>query len=90
MSALTFFGLFAVPAMLVCYAVEGSSPWWISGFAIACLLGCILRIPASIRGGSESPSRQVACRHVPLAADPGLHAPALQQTACTFARNWVL
>ena len=36
---LTLFGLFAVTAMLVCYALEKRSPWWILGFAGACLLG---------------------------------------------------
>jgi hypothetical protein len=41
MSALTLFGLFAVTAMLVCYAMERRSPWWILAFAIACLLGSI-------------------------------------------------
>jgi hypothetical protein len=37
--ALTIFGLFAVSAMLVCYALEQRSHWWILGFALACLLG---------------------------------------------------
>jgi hypothetical protein len=37
--ALTAFGLFAVSTMLVCYAFEGRSRWWILGFAAACLLG---------------------------------------------------
>jgi hypothetical protein len=37
--ALTAFGLFAVTAMLVCYAFEKRSHWWIFGFAIACWLG---------------------------------------------------
>jgi hypothetical protein len=41
MSALTLFGLFAVTAMLVCYAMERRSSKWILGFAIACLLGSI-------------------------------------------------
>jgi hypothetical protein len=41
MSALTAFGLFAVTAMLVCYALEQRSPWWTLGFAGACLLGSI-------------------------------------------------
>lgn len=36
---LTLFGLFAVSAMLVCYALERRSHWWILGFAGACLLG---------------------------------------------------
>jgi hypothetical protein len=38
---LTIFGLFAVSAMLVSYALEESSHWWILGFACACLLGSI-------------------------------------------------
>jgi hypothetical protein len=41
MSPLTAFGLFAVTAMLVCYALESRSPWWTLGFAGACLLGSI-------------------------------------------------
>jgi hypothetical protein len=39
MDALTIFGLFAVTAMLVTYALEDRSPWYILGFAVACLLG---------------------------------------------------
>lgn len=39
MSALSAFGLFAVTAMLVCYAMERRSPWWTLGFAAACVLG---------------------------------------------------
>jgi hypothetical protein len=39
MSLLTGFGLFAVTAMLVCYALEDRSPWFIFGFAVACVLG---------------------------------------------------
>jgi len=39
MDALAWFGLFAVTAMLVCYALEPRSHWWILGFAFACLLG---------------------------------------------------
>jgi hypothetical protein len=41
MSALTAFGLFAVTAMLVTYAFEARSPWFILGFAFACALGSI-------------------------------------------------
>jgi hypothetical protein len=37
--ALTIFGLFAVTAMLVTYALEKHSPWFILGFAAACALG---------------------------------------------------
>jgi len=36
---LTAFGLFAVTAMLVCYALEDRSPWFILAFAGACALG---------------------------------------------------
>jgi hypothetical protein len=39
MDQLTAFGLFAVRAMLVCYALEDRSPWFILAFAAACLLG---------------------------------------------------
>jgi hypothetical protein len=39
MDALQLFGLFAVTAMLVCYALEDRSYWFILGFAAACALG---------------------------------------------------
>ena len=39
MDRLTLFGLFAVTAMLLCYALEDRSPWFILGFAGACALG---------------------------------------------------
>ncbi|MDR3511170.1 MAG: hypothetical protein P4L73_06030 [Caulobacteraceae bacterium] len=39
MDALTLFGLFAVSAMLVCYAMEARSPWWTLAFAGSCALG---------------------------------------------------
>ncbi len=38
MDRLTLFGLVAVAAMLGCYALEERSPWYIFGFAIACVL----------------------------------------------------
>jgi hypothetical protein len=38
---LTLFGLFAVTAMLVCYALEHRSHWFILAFAVACALGSI-------------------------------------------------
>ena len=37
--ALTAFGLFAVTAMLITYALEDRSPWFILCFAAACALG---------------------------------------------------
>ena len=39
MDHLTLFGLFAVTAMLVTYALEKRSPWLILAFAGSCLLG---------------------------------------------------
>ena len=39
MDALTTFGLFAVTAMVVCYAFEARSRWFVLGFAGACALG---------------------------------------------------
>ena len=39
MDRLTVFGLFAVTAMLVTYALEQRSRWYILAFAGACLLG---------------------------------------------------
>lgn len=41
MDRLTAFGLFAVTAMLVTYALERRSPWFILAFAVACALGSI-------------------------------------------------
>jgi hypothetical protein len=41
LSPLTAFGLFAVTAMLVFYALEKRSPWFIFAFAVACVLGSI-------------------------------------------------
>ncbi len=38
MNALTAFGLFAVTAMLVSYALEKRSPWFILAFAGSCAL----------------------------------------------------
>jgi len=39
MDLLTAFGLLAVTAMLITYALEDRSPWYVLGFAGACLLG---------------------------------------------------
>ena len=41
MDRLTLFGLFAVTAMLVCYALEDRSRWFILAFAAACALGSV-------------------------------------------------
>jgi hypothetical protein len=41
MDRLTFFGLFAVTSMLVTYALEDRSRWFILAFAVSCMLGSI-------------------------------------------------
>ena len=41
MDGLSAFGLFAVTAMVVCYALEDRNPLYILGFAGACALGSI-------------------------------------------------
>lgn len=38
---LTLFGLIAVAAMIVCYALEGKSRWFVLAFALSCVLGSI-------------------------------------------------
>lgn len=41
MDGLQLFGLAAVSLMLVCYALEARSPWFVLGFAGACALGSV-------------------------------------------------
>ena len=41
MDLLTTFGLLAVPAMLIFYALEDHSPWFVLAFAGACAFGSI-------------------------------------------------
>jgi hypothetical protein len=41
MDGLTLFGLFAVSAMLLAYALEDRSRWFILAFAAACALGSV-------------------------------------------------
>jgi hypothetical protein len=41
MSALSLFGLFAVTAMLVCYALDERSSWFTLAFAAACAFGSV-------------------------------------------------
>lgn len=41
MDRLTLFGLAAVTAMLVCYALEDRSPWYILAFAACCALASV-------------------------------------------------
>ena len=39
MDGLTIFGLFAVTAMLIFYALEKRSHWFVLAFAVSCVLG---------------------------------------------------
>jgi hypothetical protein len=41
MSQLSIFGLFAVTAMLVSYALENRSHWFVLAFAFSCALGSV-------------------------------------------------
>jgi hypothetical protein len=41
MDGLSAFGLFAVTAMLICYALEQRSRWFILAFAGSCALGSV-------------------------------------------------
>ena len=41
MDSLSIFGLVAVTAMMVCYALERRSHWYVLGFAGSCLLASI-------------------------------------------------
>jgi hypothetical protein len=41
MNSLTAFGLFAVTAMVVCYAFEHRNSWFVLAFAVSCILGSI-------------------------------------------------
>jgi hypothetical protein len=41
MSHLSIFGLFAVAAMLVFYALENRSHWFVLAFAFSCALGSV-------------------------------------------------
>ena len=41
MSKLTVFGLFAVTAMLLFYALEKRSPWFVLAFAASCAMGSV-------------------------------------------------
>jgi hypothetical protein len=59
MDPLTLFGLFAVTAMLVCYALEDRNRLYILAFAGACALGSIYGfLKAHGRSASSKPSGQ--------------------------------
>ena len=66
MDKLTLFGLFAVTAMLVCYALEARSRWFVLAFAVSCALGPIYGFlqGAWPFGAVEAIWSVVALRHV--------------------------
>jgi hypothetical protein len=41
MDRLTLFGLIAVSAMLVFYALEKRNPWFVFAFSVSCALGSV-------------------------------------------------
>ena len=41
MDALTWFGFLSLTGMLICYALEDRSHWYMLGFAFGCVLGSI-------------------------------------------------
>ena len=73
MDRLTLFGLFAVSAMLVTYALEQRSHWFILAFAGACALGSTYGFlqGAWPFGGVEAIWCLVAARRWWLARRPG-------------------
>ena len=92
MDALSLFGLFAVTAMLVAYALEDRSHRFILAFAGACTLGSIYGSLQPGRSGwlRRSGRRRVAALEHPAAADgiagraaPGRHG----RTAARKARH---
>ncbi len=44
MDSLTLFGFAAVSFMLLCYALEERSPWYVLGFAVACALSGVYAV----------------------------------------------
>jgi hypothetical protein len=45
MDSLSLFGLAAVSLMLLCYALEDRSAWFVLGFAVACALSGLYAVP---------------------------------------------
>ncbi len=41
MDTLTLFGLLSVTSMLITYACEKRSPWFILAFAVSCVMGSV-------------------------------------------------
>ena len=44
MNLLSLFGFVATSLMLLCYALEDRSPWYIVGFAVACALSGVYAV----------------------------------------------
>jgi hypothetical protein len=61
-SALTAFGLVAVAAMLIFYAVEDRSPWCILAFAAACVLGSVYGFLQGARARAGRAPSTTVCR----------------------------
>ena len=76
MTLLNTFGLFAVTAMLVFYALEKRSPWCIFAFACACALGSVYGFlqGAWPFGAVEAVWSVVALRRWWLARQPKSHS----------------
>jgi hypothetical protein len=76
MTPLNTFGLFAVTAMLVFYALEKRSPWFIFAFACACALGSVYGFlqGAWPFGAVEAVWSVVALRRWWLARQPKSHS----------------
>lgn len=72
MNPLSLFGLFAVTAMMVCYALEKKSPWFILAFSAACALGSVYGFlqGAWPFGMVEAVWAVVAARRWQVAANP--------------------
>jgi hypothetical protein len=64
MTPLTVFGLFAVTAMLVCYACESRSHWFTFAFAVGCVLGSAY---GGLQGLGPSRSPKASGALLPLA-----------------------
>ena len=71
MDRLTAFGLFAVTAMVVCYAFEKRSHWFILGFAGACALGSVQENFAKRQARSRPAFRVLLSFHYPLEVEGG-------------------
>lgn len=71
MDALTLFGLFAVTAMLVTYAMEDRSHWFVLLFAASCALGSaygFLQGRLAVRSGRSDLVHRGAAAMAPQAA----------------------